>query len=153
MRKLLLTSAAFGLAATMGAAPVIADDHAEAKPEMRDQTWYRVNLIKFHPGNGERIGEIIDMFDAADKAAGVDSPIIMHMNTGAWDMAVFFKMQHGIQQMGWRSTPEGDKWDAAFNEMVGGEDEARKIFAEFQSFVAAEENHIGHIHPDEDEEG
>lgn len=153
MLKLLLTAAAFGLASTMGGTPAIADDHAEAKPEMLDQTWYRVNAIKFKQGNQQRIGEIIDMYEAADKAAGVDGPIVVHMNTGAWDMLVFFEMKHGIKQMGWRSTPEGDKWDAAFNEMVGGEEEARKIFTEFQSYVADEQNHIGHIHPDEDEEG
>ena len=153
MRNLLLTAAAFGLATTMGAAPAMADGHEEAKPEMRDQTWYRINLIKFNPGNQQRIGEILDMFEAADKAAGVDGPFVMHMDTGAWDMAVFFRMQHGIKQMGWRSTPEGDKWDAAFNEMAGGEEEARKIFNEFQSFVAREETHIGHHHPDEEDEG
>ena len=153
MRKILLTAAAISLAATLGAAPAVADDHAAAEPEMLDQTWYRVQLIKFHPGNNQRIGEIIDMYEAADKAAGVDGPIVMHMNTGAWDMVAFFKMEHGIKQMGWRSTPNGDKWDAAFNEMVGGEEEARKIFAEFQSYIAREETQLGHIHPDEEEEG
>lgn len=153
MRKILLTAAVFGMATTMGAAPALADGHEEAKPELREQDWWRVNLIKFKPGNGERIGEIIDMFDAADKAAGVDSPIVMHMNTGPWDMAVFFEMKHGIQQMGWKSTPEGDKWDKAFEEMVGGKEEAQKIFDEFQSYVADEQNQIGHIHPDEEDEG
>ncbi len=153
MRKILLTAAAFGLATTMGAAPAVADGHEEAKPEMLKQDWVRVNLIKFKGGNRQRIGEIIDMFDAADKAAGVDGPIVMHMNTGHWDMAVFFRMKHGIAQMGWRSTPEGDAWDKAFEEMVGGEEEARKIFEEFQSYIADEETQIGHIHPDEEDEG
>ncbi len=152
MRKILLTAAAFGLASTLGAAPAIAEDGAEAKPEMLDQTWYRINAIKFHPGNRQRIGEIIDMFEAADKAAGVDGPIVVHMNTGAWNMLVFFEMKHGIEQMGWRSTPEGDKWDKAFAEIAGGEEEAQKIFAEFQSYVADEQSHIGHIHPDDEEE-
>ena len=153
MRKILLTAAAFGLATTMAAAPALADDHAEAKPEMRDQTWYRVNAIKFKSGHGERIQEIINMFDKADKAAGVESPIILHMNTGAWDMLVFFKKKHGIQQMGWKSTPEGDAWDKAFEEMVGGKEEAQKIYDEFQSYIANEQSHIGHIHPDKDDEG
>lgn len=120
---------------------------------MREQNWYRVQMIKFKGGNRQRVGEILDMFEAADKASGNDGPFVMHMNTGAWDMAVFFRMKHGIKQMGWRSTPEGDKWDTAFNELAGGEEEARKIFAEFQSYIAREETHIGHHHPDEEDEG
>ena len=153
MRKSILTATALALVATMGAgaAPALADHHAAGEPEMREQDWYRMNAIKFKPGNGKRIGEILEMFDKADKAAGVDGPTVVHMDTGAWDMLVFFKMKHGIKQMGWTSTPEGDAWDKAFEEMVGGEEAAGKIFAEFQSFIAAEQTHIGHIHPDEEE--
>lgn len=153
MRKILLTTAAFGLATTFGATPAFADGHEAGEPEVLKQDWYRVNAIKFKPGNRQRIGEIIDMFEKADEAAGVDGPIILHMNTGNWDMLVFFEMKHGIKQMGWRSTPEGDAWDKAFEEMVGGEDEARKIFEEFQTYIADEQTHIGHIHPDEEDEG
>lgn len=155
MRKSIITAAAFAIAATMGvqAAPALADHHEAGEPELLKQDWYRVDAIKFKPGNGKRVGEIIEMFHKADKAAGTESPIILHMNTGAWDMLVFFKMKHGIAQMGWRSTPEGDKWDKAFEEMVGGKDEAQKIFTEFQSYVANEQSHIGHTHPDEEGEG
>lgn len=150
MRKTLMIAAAFAMPLT--AMPAFADDHVSGDPEMLEQDWYRVNAIKFKPGNRERIGEILEMFGKADKAAGVDGPTVVHMNTGAWDMLVFFKMKHGIKQMGWNSTPEGDAWDKAFADMVGGEDAAKEIFAEFQSFVANEQSHIGHIHEDDDEE-
>ena len=151
MRKIVLAAAAFGLAFT--ASPALADDHGEAKPEMLKQDWYSVDLIKFKGGNRKRIGEIIDMYEAADKASGNPGPIVLHMDTGPWDMMVFSKMEHGIKQMGWDSTPEGDAWRKAFNELAGGKEEAMKIFVEFQSYVDASEDHIGHIHPDEEEEG
>ena len=151
MHKIALAAAAFGLAFT--ATPALADGHEEAKPEMLKQDWYSVDFIKFEGGNRKRIGEIIDMFEKADEASGQSGPIVLHMNTGPWDMMVFSKMEHGIKQMGWASTPEGDAWDKAFFELAGGEEAAMKIFAEFQSYVAETEDHIGHIHPDEEDEG
>ena len=152
MKKLLLTAAAATLCMGAGLTPTaaLADGHEAGEMEKLDQTWIRVNLIKFKGGNRERIGEIIKMFNQADKAAGVDGPVVLHMNTGKWDMAVFFRMEHGIEQMGWKSTPNDEKWEKAFHEIVGGEENAKKIYAEMDSYIAEEENHIAHRHPDEE---
>lgn len=151
MRKLLLTAAAIGLAATMGAAPAIADDHAEAKPEQLEQDWYRVNLVKFKEGKQRRAQEIIGMFEKADEAVGEDGPVMVHMNTGPWHMMAFFKMEHGIQELGYAGPSDGGAWRDAFFEIAGGEEEARAIWAEFDSLIHERQRHLGHIHPDDDE--
>ncbi|MBX7457075.1 hypothetical protein K3152_02345 [Qipengyuania sp. 1NDH17] len=153
MKKLVLTAAAatLGLGIAFTPTPVLADHHEAGEMEKLDQTWYRVNLVKFEAGNRKRIGEIIDMYEAANKASGVDSPVVIHMNTGPWDMMVFFRMKHGIESMGWKTNPEGEKWWAAFKEIAGGEEEANKIEAEWDSYVLREESHIAHRHPVEDE--
>ena len=151
MKKLIVSAAAAAMAVAMPASPAMADDHAMEKPELLEQDWYRIEMLKFKGGNRKRIGEILEMFSKADEASGQDGPFVMHMNSGAWDMAVFFKMEHGVQQMGWKSTPEGDAWDKAFAEMVGGEEAAMKIFVEWQSMIAMSETHIGHHHPDKED--
>ncbi len=146
MKKLIIAAAAIGLA--IPAAPVFADDHMDAEMETRDQTWLRMNFIKFEPGHDKRIGEILEMFGKADEASGNPHPVVIHMNTGEWDMVVVFRMKHGIEQMGWKSTPEGDAWDKAFYELAGGEEAGQKIFTEFSTYVAREESHIAHRHPE-----
>ncbi|MBT8388381.1 MAG: hypothetical protein HKP43_02080 [Altererythrobacter sp.] len=155
MRKILLTAAAFALATTMGAgaAPALADGHSADKPEQLKQDWYRVNLVRFKEGKQGRAQEIIAMFEKTDEAVGRDGPVMVHMNTGKWHMMVFFKMDHGIEQLGYASAADGGAWAAAFNELAGGEEEADKIWQEYTSLIAERERHIGHIHPDEDEEG
>lgn len=149
MRKILTLAAVAGLAFT--ATPAVADGHEGAKPEKLEQDWYRVNLMTFKRGNRQRVGEIIEMYQKASDAAGTPKPIQVHMDTGPYTMMVFWKMQHGIEQMGWKDTPEGKKWDKAFFEMVGGEEAARKIFAEFQSYIQSQESHVGHIHREKDD--
>lgn len=152
MRKLLLTTAAFGLAISMGSVPALADGHEEAKPEQLDQTWYRVNLLKFKEGKQRRANQIIEMFQSASKAIGEDGPVIVHMNTGEWHIMVFFKMDHGVESLGYASDPDGGKWDAAFEEIAGGEEEARALWEEFNSLIHERQRHLGHIHDDDDEE-
>ena len=57
-------------------------------------------------------------------------------------------MKDGIQAMAYQPTGEIDPWDVEFARQVGGEEKAKEIHAEFQSLIAVEERHIGHIdHP------
>lgn len=147
MRKLLMATAALGMAMT--GAPALADDHEEkAERELAEVTWYRINMIKWKVGKGDRAHEIIDMFEKVDAALGRNDVIDLHMNTGEWNSIVAFKMKDGIQAMAYQPTGEPDPWDAEFARQVGGEDKAKELMAEFNSLIAAEERHIGHIdHP------
>ena len=153
MKKLLLTAAAATLCMGAGLTPTaaLADGHEAGAMEKLDQTWYRVAFIKFKEGNRKRIGEIIDMYEKADKDAGLDGPVVIHMNTGHWHMMAFFKMEKGIEEMGWKSNPEGDKWWEAFKKLAGGEDAANKIQAEWDSYVQEEVTQIAHRHPDKED--
>ncbi|NVE94295.1 hypothetical protein [Altererythrobacter lutimaris] len=146
MRKFLLATAAFGL--TLTAAPAIADDHEKAERKLAEVTWYRISMIKWKHGKGDRAHEIIDMYEKVDAALGSDDVIDLHMNTGEWNSIVAFKMKDGIQSMAYQPTGEPDPWDVEFAKQVGGEEKAKEIHAEFQSLIAVEERHIGHIdHP------
>ena len=143
MKKLLLAAAAFGLAVTP--APVLADDH---EPALAELDWYRINLIKWKPGKGERAHEIIEMFEKTDAALGHDGVIDFHMATGEWDSIVALPMRQGIAAMGWADNPEEKKWEAEFIRQVGGEAKAKALWEEFDSLIARRQRHIGHIDRD-----
>ncbi len=143
MRKIVLAAAAFGLAFT--ASPALADDHAKAEPELAKVDWYRINMIKWKSGKGQRAHEIIDMFEKVDAALGYDDVIDIHMNTGEWHSIVAIPMRQGIAAMGWANNAESDKWDAEFAKQVGGEDKAKELWAEYQSLIAEHHRHVGHI--------
>ncbi|BDI60905.1 hypothetical protein MACH05_14650 [Qipengyuania nanhaisediminis] len=113
---------------------------------MLEQTWYRINFVRFHEGKQGRASEIIKMYEQASTDSGTPSPMSMHMNSGPWHMIVAFPMTHGIAEMGWKQTPEGEAWDAAFERIAGGADEAEALHNEFASLVAQRERHIGHAH-------
>ena len=141
MKKLLIAAAALGLG--LGATPAYADHH-EA-PELREVDWYRVQFIKWKEGKSGRAHEIIAMFEKVDKALGWNDVIDFHMGTGEWDSVVAMKMRQGIASMGWKSNPDGDKWDAEFAKQVGGEDKAKALFAEFDDCIDEQRTEIGHI--------
>ena len=139
MKKLVLTAAALGLCLT--ATPTFAQD----EPELREVDWYRVNLIKWKSGKGDRAHEIIQMFEKVDEALGRNDVIDFHMATGEWNSIVAFKMTQGIAAMGWKTNPDNDAWDAEFIKQVGGEDKAKALWAEFDDCILEEQRNIGHI--------
>lgn len=144
MKKLVLAVAAIGLA--IPAAPAFADNHEE--PALAELDWYRINLMKWKPGKGERAHEIIEMFQKVDEALGQTGVIDFHMATGEWDSIVALPMRQGIAAMGWSENPEGKKWEAEFIRQAGGEDKAKAIWEEFDSLIARQQRHIGHIDRD-----
>ena len=139
MKKLVLTAAALGLCLT--ATPTFAQD----EPELREVDWYRVNLIKWKSGKGDRAHEIIEMFEKVDEALGRNDVIDFHMATGEWNSIVAFKMTRGIASMGWKTNPDNDAWEAEFIKQVGGEDKAKALWAEFDDCILEEQRNIGHI--------
>lgn len=143
MRKILLIAAAF--AVPMMASPVLAEAHSESTPELAKQDWYRVVMVKFHPGKWGEAQEMIEAFRAVDEALGREPPVELHMTTGEWDMITIFKMHNGIAAMGWAENPLRSEWRAEFTRQRGGEDAARAFWAKYESLIAASEMDIAHI--------
>ncbi|MFZ9396175.1 MAG: hypothetical protein ACO25F_08975 [Erythrobacter sp.] len=145
MRKSLFTATAAALAATMafGAAPAMADD--AATPELRSVNWYRLQFIKWKENKGRRAHEIIETFEKVDAALGWNDVIDFHMGTGEWHSIVAIRMRGGIAEMGWRTNPDGEKWDAELARQLGGEDKAKALMEEFEACIEEQRTEIGHI--------
>jgi hypothetical protein len=145
MKKLFIAVVIAALTAPLAAVPALTQTE---QPELAKVDWYRVEMIKWKPGKGERAQEIIELFEKADKEAGMKGVIDIHMNTGEWDTVVAFPMTGGIAQMGWATNPEDKKWEAVFSRQVGGEDKAKALYEEFDSLIAERQRHVGHIDRD-----
>ena len=145
MKNFVIAAAIAAMAAPLAAGSAMAQT---ATPELSKVNWYRVEMIKWKPGKGERAHEIIELFEKADVEAGMKGVIDIHMNTGEWDSVVAFPMTNGIAQMGWASNPEDKKWEAIFARQVGGEDKAKALYEEFESLIANRQRHVGHIDRD-----
>lgn len=143
MKKLTLAAVAASMIALSGVGPV-ASTVAQAQ-ELREVNWYEIHMIKWKQGKRARAHEIIELFEATDKALGWNDVMDFHMTTGPWHSIVAMKMRGGIAQMGWKSNPDGDAWDKKFAELNGGEEKAKALFAEFEECIQDQQTHIGHI--------
>ena len=110
--------------------------------------WYRIELVNWKPGKGERAHEIIDMFKKVDAELGNKGVIDIHVSTGEWDSIVALPMIGGIASMGWANDPEEKKWNETFIRQVGDEKKAKALWEEFDSLIAERQRHIGHIDRD-----
>lgn len=143
MKKLTMAAVAASMIALTGAGPTIAT--AAQAQELREVDWYEIHMIKWKQDKRARAHEIIELFQATDKALGWNDVMDFHMSTGPWNSIVAVKMRDGIAQMGWKSSPDGDAWDKKFAELNGGEDKAKALFAEFEECIQDQQTHIGHI--------
>lgn len=143
MKKLAMAAAAAAMIVASGVLPTaLAPAGAQ---ELREVDWYEVHMIKWKAGKRERAHQIIELFEATDKALGWTGVSDFHMATGPWHSIVAVKMRGGIAEMGLKSTPDGDAWNKKFAELNGGEEKAKAIMAEFEDCIQDMQTHIGHI--------
>ena len=145
MNKLIIATACAILALPLANVSVVAQTSA---PELSKVDWYRIELLKWKPGKGERAHQIIEMFEKVDKELGFKGVVDFHVSTGEWDSIVAMPMRGGIAQMGWANNPDEKKWEEAFARQVGGMDKAKALWEEFDSLVAQRQRHVGHIDQD-----
>lgn len=143
MKKLTLAAIAATTMALAGVGPIM-PIVAQAQ-ELREVDWYQIHLIKWKAGKRTRALEIIELFEATDKALGRKDVIDFHMSTGPWHSIVAVKMRSGIAEMGWKTNLDGDAWDKKFAELNGGEEKAKALYAEFEECIQDQQTHIGHI--------
>lgn len=126
------------------ATPAWAQEEAPEAQRYENVDWHEVNLVDFKPGKTERAMEIIsDYFQEASKRADTQVPRIIEMQTGPWDLMLIWTMEEGPSEMTWKISPEGVRYQEAFNEVVGSEEEAEEIVGEYYSLVARETSYVG----------
>lgn len=144
---------AAGAALLLSAAPAQAQDDEGGPQKWGDDARYvRTSVIKFKAGKRERAMQIIaEYFQKATEKAGTPGPMmIIHMQTGRWDLAAVWELEGGTADLEWYRSPNNIKWAEALAEVAGGEEEADKIMEEWASSIADSMTNIGHYHTGEE---
>ncbi len=118
-----------------------------------DAAYIQATAVKFKPGKRERAMELIaEYFVPASEKAGLAGPhLVLHMQTGRWDMVIIWDMEGGMADLEWYRTEDDIKWLAALAEIAGGEEEGNAIWQEYIGSVANSTTEVGHYHTGEKE--
>lgn len=90
-----------------------------------------------------------NIYMPAMKQAGVPLPIVLHPDTGEWNMVIITQLG-GYADLEYSNiTPTDAKWWALVERKYGGADKALAIGNELQKLIARRESYIAHEHLDE----
>ena len=117
-----------------------------------DAKYVQTSVVKFKAGKRERAMEIIaEYFVKATEKAGTPGPLmVIHMQTGRWDLAVVWELKGGTADLEWYRSPRDVEWYEALAEIAGGEEEAGAIMKEWSGSIADSMSNIGHYHAGEE---
>jgi hypothetical protein len=149
MKSMWGTTIAVTAALFLFAGSAVAQDEDEGPITQGDDAKYiSVGHIQFKPGKREGAMEIItEYFAPATAKAGLPGPLlVIHYQTGKWDLAAVWSMDGGMADLEWYRSADDIKWMAALVEIAGGEDEAGEIMEKWQSSVADSLTEVGHHH-------
>lgn len=140
IRKIAISIAAASFA--LSAAPTIAQD------EEQPRTTYRIEFLKLKPGSEDRWVEMGEKYwGPASEAAGLPEPQVHWMMAGPWDIMMVFEMPRGMEMLDSHNPPERTAFRDAFVQIAGGEEEAKKLFAEDNEIVVNSVVTYSHTHP------
>jgi hypothetical protein len=139
-----------GLAAVaVFSVPAVAQDDDEGPiTQGEDARYLSITHVDFKPGQRESAMDLItEYFVKASQKAGTPGPILaIHYQTGKWDASFIWELPGGMADLEWYRSPRDIKWFAALSEIVGGEDKASEIWADFNSKIASSVTEVGHHH-------
>ncbi len=122
------------------------------KAEKRENVqYYQALYVKFKPGKENQGWEAIyEHFINVDKKIGTGVRAY-DLQTGPWHQIALFPID-GPDYFTWSTSPQDEKWWAAFAEMEGGADKAQAIWQSFLDAVADMEVHLAHRHLEIDQD-
>lgn len=113
--------------------------------------YYEALFVKFKPGMADQAWDAIyEHFINVDKEIGRQVRAY-DLQTGEWDMVVFFPIA-GPERFSWITSPQEEEWWAALAEQEGGAEQAGKIFQQYLDAVAAHKFELAHRHLEIDQE-
>ena len=137
----------------LSVAPAIAQED-EGGPQTwgEDAKYVTVSFIQFKPGRREEGMEIIaDYFVPASEKAGTPGPVmVVHFQSGKWDVMSIWELQGGVADLQWYRSPNNIKWFEALAELNGGVEGAEEIMARWSKSVDESERQLGHYHTGEE---
>lgn len=129
------------------------DDDGGPQTQGDDAVYGRVVVVKYKPGMRSDAMQIIsEHFMPAGEKAGTPAPWAFHFQTGDWDAAFTWKLEGGMKDLEWFTSPGNIKFMEALAEQEGGMEAANALFAKYYSMVADQKAEVGHWHASADDE-
>lgn len=117
-----------------------------------DARYLRIVFVSYKPGKtAEAYGIINDHFQPAGQAVGLPGPVVIHMQTGQFDAAFFWRLEDGTEELEWRISPERAEFMQSLAAREGGMDAAQALMDRYNGLIARTVSVIGHRHVPEDE--
>lgn len=137
----------------LGSSFAIAQEDEDGPQTQGDDAVYiSVTFVDYKPGKRSEALEIIaEHFVPATEKAGIPGPVAIHFQTGEWDAAFHWRMEGGMADLEWFTSPDDVKWNAALAELEGGKEEAEALWARYLDLVARSSTAVGHRHVAEEE--
>lgn len=109
-------------------------DEESESPEL-----YQVEYYKFLPEKADDARKIInDYFEMANQLAGIPEPIMeLELNSDDYNHMVVWQLVEGEDNLNWQTCPTDNEWYNAFVTIAGGEEKAKEIIVQYDSYIAA----------------
>lgn len=112
------------------------------------RTTYELRFLDLAPGAEGRYLELVENYYFPARAAAGLEPVSIHfLMTGDYDILLPMVMPRGMSMFDNHANPEGIAFNAAFEEIAGGEEEADKIREEMSTLVRGVKSVYSHTHP------
>ena len=158
MKKIRISSitAVFSSALLLGSGGSVAQD-SDGAIRFGDNSdpavYVSVTFVSYKQGKaGEAYGIIADHFRPAAEAAGLRGPVIVHFQTGPYDVAFHWRLENGMSDVEWQRSPDDVKFMAALAAQEGSEEAANAVFDRYNALIARSVTSVGHRHLAEGEE-
>jgi hypothetical protein len=120
---------------------------AQVESERRENVRYVVvQMWKFTPGGRERALNIYhDTYMPAMKEAGAALPIIVHPDSGPWDVVMVATLPGGPTDLEYNLSPSDAVWWRIIERKLGAQ-KARELGTELDRLIAVRDSYVGHEH-------
>ena len=158
MKKIKISS----IIATIGAALLLGPGMATGQDTGGPVKWgensepavyVSVTFVSYKEGKRGEANQIINNhFRPAALAAGLRPRVIVHFQTGPYDVAIHLRLENGMSDLEWQRSPNRIKFRAALVAQEGSEEAADAISDRYDELIARSVTSIGHRHVAEGEE-
>ena len=145
---------AITFALSLGSSYALAqDDDGGPQTQGDDAVYVSVTFVDYKAGKrADALQLIAEHFKPAGEKAGVRGPVAIHFQTGSWDAAFHWRLEGGMADLEWYTSPNDIKWMEALAEQEGSMEAAEALLAEYVGMISRSKTEVGHRHIAEGEE-
>ena len=139
------------LAAALASPSSPAEAQSAIEPKLRENARYiDVTSWKFVPNGTARAKDIWhDIYLPAMREAGIPMPIVLHPDSGEWDMVILFPLPGGYSDLQYTNiSPSDAKWWSLVQRKLGTE-KADAVSVEMEMLIARKDRYFAHEHLDD----